>query len=57
MIRYVCDWCKREFPLNEISQVRVKNVYNRALHLHICRDCGRSHMPESAQPSLSWTAP
>ena len=57
MIRYVCDWCDREFPLNEISTVIVKNVYNQDATLHICRDCGRSHMPEKIQPALSWTAP
>lgn len=57
MIKYVCDWCAREFPLNEISRVKLANVYNRPLRLHICRDCARSHMPERAQPMLSWTAP
>jgi hypothetical protein len=56
VIKYVCDWCQREFPLNGISTVRVKNVYNKAVVLHICRPCGRSHMPEWTQPLLSWTA-
>jgi hypothetical protein len=56
VIKYVCDWCQREFPLNGISTVKVSNVYNTRLRLHICRDCGRSHMPQSAQASLSWTA-
>lgn len=55
MIKYECDWCEREFPLNCISTVKVKNVYNKVLKLHICRECGRVHMPPSAQPSLGWT--
>jgi len=56
MIRYVCDWCEREFPLNGISAVKVSNVYNKPARLHICRDCARSHMPPSLQSMLSWTA-
>lgn len=56
MISYVCDWCQRELPLNGISKVTVKNVYNKKVRLHICRDCGRSHMPQHVQSNLSWTA-
>ena len=57
MIRYACDWCQREFPLNEISKVKISNVYNEPARCHICRECARSHMPEHLQPMLSWTAP
>jgi uncharacterized protein YlaI len=57
VIKYACDWCQREFPLNEISAVRVKNVYNKPVRLHICWDCGKVHMPERARSSLSWTSP
>lgn len=56
MIKYSCDWCKREFSLNEISKVIVSNVYNKPVKLHICWDCGKIHMPERTHPSLSWTA-
>lgn len=57
MIRYVCDWCELEYPLNGITTVTLKNVYNDAAELHICRECARSNMPEKVQPNLSWTAP
>lgn len=56
MINYVCDWCGKDYPLNGISRVKVKNVYNKAVTVHICRECARAHMPESIQPNLSWTA-
>ena len=56
MIRYLCDWCEREFPLNGISSVRVGNVYSKPARVHICRACARVHMPARLQPLLSWTA-
>jgi hypothetical protein len=57
MIRYSCDWCQQDFPLDEITKVQLENDYNRPVVLHICRDCGRSRMPERVQPMLSWTSP
>lgn len=59
MVKYVCDWCAKECAKNNITIVELKNVYHDpdVPHVyHICRDCGRSHMPESAQPMLSWTS-
>jgi hypothetical protein len=56
MFKYSCDWCGRDCPLNAISTVKVKNVYaEKAYVLHICRDCGGTHMPGKMQPMLSWT--
>lgn len=57
MIKYVCDWCQQEYPLNEITTVKLSNVYNEPAILHICRTDARIHMPERVQPMLSWTAP
>jgi hypothetical protein len=56
MIIYKCDWCKVTYPLNGVTTVKLKNVYNKAIYLHICRICARDKMPESAQSMLSWTA-
>jgi DNA-directed RNA polymerase subunit RPC12/RpoP len=56
MIIYVCNWCGHQFSLGTISSVTVKNVYNRKVILHICRECGRTYMPKSIQSNLSWTA-
>lgn len=56
MICFGCDWCARQFPRNEITTVLLSNIYNAPVQLHICRDCGRSHMPDPVQPMLSWTA-
>lgn len=57
MLKFVCDWCEREFPWEQVSAVRVKNVFNRPARCHICHDCGRDHMPARLQDMLSWTKP
>ena len=54
---YACDWCHAGFPFGELSEVRIKNVYNQPAGLHICASCGKDVMPERVHPMLSWTAP
>lgn len=55
-VRYVCDWCDEERPVERVSRVVVSNVYNEPTTLHICWACGCEHMPEKMRPLISWTS-
>ena len=55
-VKYMCDWCDEERPVDRISRVTVSNVYNEPRTLHICHGCGVIYMPEKLRPLISWTS-
>lgn len=57
MTIYRCDWCGQDFPLQEISTVKISNVYNSPTICHICQPCADRHMPERQHSMVSWPAP